>query len=255
MKSYHLVLPVTLLMAGCFSSSSSDSKNDTDNSSGSTPVIPAEISGPYSGAFDDSSSELFIASDGRTVLTTSQHDGIGFYGTSIVEESELVFTGDVHGITATSDITAHMQINDSLSGDYSWQIYTSSALGTLSYNKDSRFDEQTTTLDKFVGSWSTATGQIIEVSDVGVIIEYVDSERGCTETGLFELIDPAQNEFSVTLNSLDCSDPEMNNAYQGIGYFINDTSEQEQIKFTVFADDPWESFQHSSRTETYTKSD
>lgn len=278
MKPYYLALPIALLMTGCFdSNSSSDTADNTDNvsepadTSGPTPdtseppldnsetapvVIPTEVSGLYYGAFNDSSSELFVASDGRTALSQILNNDANFYGTSHIDDAVLVFTGDVHGVWSTSDITGLMNIDGSLTGTYSWSLYRIEYSGTLNYVKDTRFDNLTTSLNKFAGRWSTTTGQTVEISNTGVISEYFDAERGCTETGLFELIDPARNEFSVTLNSFDCSDPALNNSYQGIGYFAYDFSETEQIKFTAFADLPWSYHdEHSARIETFSRVD
>ncbi len=218
-------LVLTLTIAGC--SSSSDSGGTI------TPVVPLDVlPGIYTGTITpdgDVPTDIttLITSDGRFAIIPDTNEG------ALGTVANGVLTGTIYSTAIIPLVATVTSINaGTVSGTYVVTLGPGVfETGTFSLTADAALYSRGAALAKLEGIWNNA----------GDTISWVIQADGsftatfpapCTASGDFTTIDAANNEYSLSVTTTNCS---VDDTFSGVGALGDDTFTDDELSF-VYGD-------------------
>lgn len=218
-----LISAITIIVTSC----SSNGGDSTPTSiTDSAPVIKQHKPGIYFGAIDADGGVItpamaLITSDERFAIIPETMEG------ALGTVSNEIMTGTIYSIIGVVPISASLDSasEDVLSGTYSSLIGNGSFLFTI----DAPLYSRGSSLAKLEGIWvnviSTSTWVI--QSDGSFI---TSSISGCDASGQFEIINSANNEYSLSITISNCV---FNGTYSGIGALSDEYFTDDHLSFVL----------------------
>jgi hypothetical protein len=166
---------------------------------------------------------MLITSDDKFAIIPDSLEG------ALGTVSGLTLTGTIYSLLSVSDLTA--TVTD-ITGDTATGTYTSTAFGngTFTFTADSALYDRGADLAKLEGIWNNDTNTIMWTIMADGTFTVTYTLQACTGSGQFSTIDPAGNEYSFSITTLNCS---IDDTFNGLA-FLSDGTFTDDVLSLVF---------------------